>query len=345
MQRLRSDNEVLLQLNLHNKLLALKIYTENLIQMIEADKLENDLNDFWKIVTSQILHDESDINGYVDGFYHYTNSDGLLGIMNSQKLWATYSTYLNDSQEIKHGLELAEKIIVDFKKKTTYPLSNEILNGIKERIYKYSDEIYIACFSENGDLLSQWKGYGSYGEGVSIKLDPRQLLRQKRKFPFVNIAIKKVIYEINIQNEIIASKIDFTLEQANKILREHPRHEDEIINASIGSAAYYIRNMALRFKNNAFSEEKEWRAIYSNNSHSEEGLQSINFRGANSEIVPYIELDICPSAGKKDWSLPILEIIVGAKQDFQRAEKSIILMCKHFKIPLPKISRSTIPLR
>ena len=312
--------------------------------MNEVDNLRNELDDFWKRATSQILHDESDINDYGD-VYHYTNSDGLLGIMKSQKLWATDSTFLNDSQEIKHGLEIAEKVILDFEKNTTCPLSKKILNCIKEWIYKYSDEIYIACFSESGDLLSQWKGYGSYGEGVSIKLDSRKLLRKERKFPFVNIAIKKVIYEIDVQNEIITSKINSTLEQARKILCEYPSHEDAVIKASAGSAAYYIKNMAVRFKNSAFSEEKEWRAIYSNSSHSEEGLQFINFRVANSEIVPYIELDICPSAGKKEWELPILEIIIGAKQDFQRAEKSISLMCKHFKLPLPKISKSTIPLR
>jgi hypothetical protein len=313
--------------------------------MIETNNLENELDDFWKGVTSQVLHDESEILGYGDGLYHYTNSDGLLGIMKNQKLWATDSTYLNDSQEIKHGLELVEKIICDVKNNTTCPFSNKILNGIKERIYKYSDEIYVACFSESGDLLSQWKGYGSHGDGFSIKLDPRELLRQKRRFPFVNIAIKKVIYEIETQNKIIASQIDFTLKKANTLFCEYPNHEEDIVSDSAGSAAYYVRNMAIRFKDNVFSEEKEWRAIYSNNSYSEEGLQPINFRVSNSEIIPYMDLDICPSAQKKEWNLPILEIIVGAKKDFQRANKSIKLMCKHFKLPLPEISKSIIPLR
>ena len=31
--------------------------------------------------------------------YHYTNWDGLLGILNTKRLWATHYRFLNDSSE------------------------------------------------------------------------------------------------------------------------------------------------------------------------------------------------------------------------------------------------------
>jgi len=40
---------------------------------------------------------------------------------------------------------------------------------------------YIACFSEKGDLLSQWRAYADDGEGVAIGFDPNG-----GRFPVVN---------------------------------------------------------------------------------------------------------------------------------------------------------------
>lgn len=36
--------------------------------------------------------------------FHYTNSAGLSGIIQSQTLWATHYAYLNDAEEVKHFL-------------------------------------------------------------------------------------------------------------------------------------------------------------------------------------------------------------------------------------------------
>jgi hypothetical protein len=42
---------------------------------------------------------------------------------------------------------------------------NEIFGG-------FINDVYIACFSEKRDLLSQWRGYGANGEGYVIGIDP-----------------------------------------------------------------------------------------------------------------------------------------------------------------------------
>ena len=34
--------------------------------------------------------------------------------------------------------------------------------------YEKDDDEYIACFCENGDLLSQWRGYGAIGNGYAL---------------------------------------------------------------------------------------------------------------------------------------------------------------------------------
>src|ERR1035441_9565471 len=38
--------------------------------------------------------------------YHYTTAEGLLGILNEQAFWATDCEFLNDSSEMRYGLQL-----------------------------------------------------------------------------------------------------------------------------------------------------------------------------------------------------------------------------------------------
>ena len=50
-----------------------------------------------------------------DVLYHYTTSEGLLGILRDDKLWATDIFHLNDSSEFEYGrtqilFELSKKI-------------------------------------------------------------------------------------------------------------------------------------------------------------------------------------------------------------------------------------------
>lgn len=309
------------------------------------DKLDENLMYLWQRTTELTFHNEDELRNY-DGFlYHYTSPQGLLGILQSQKLWATESLYLNDSTEINHGIELAEEIIDEKVLSVTSEVEKSTLLDIKEKINDFLGEVYITCFSENGDLLSQWKGYGSYGEGYSVEFEPKDLLRQKRKFPYVNIAIKKVIYDTQEQRELLDSELLFAINYAEEMIKRFPNSEKAIVHTVSSTSAHFIRNSILRFKNCAFSEEKEWRAIYINNPLSEEGLQTPKFRISNNDIVPYLELDISPSAGKEEWCLPINTIIAGSKQNFQRSVKSVNLLTRIRGIDPIEVVESNIPLQ
>lgn len=145
-------------------------------------------------------------NDWPDELFHYTDINGLKGILGTQTLWATHYAYLNDSQEIKHFFEeggLFSKIMKDIVLERV----NEVIQEprVQSEIYKCGGktnlvnhdanlllqslrnsfleknsenalytEAYIACFSkpknkkisEHG-LLSQWYMYGK-NEGYAI---------------------------------------------------------------------------------------------------------------------------------------------------------------------------------
>lgn len=53
--------------------------------------------------------------------WHYTDAFGLQGILQGQRLWATNIRFLNDSQEVWHGLKLALGALSDLASSPIMP--------------------------------------------------------------------------------------------------------------------------------------------------------------------------------------------------------------------------------
>lgn len=49
--------------------------------------------------------------------YHYTDTRGLLGILDSQQLWATHAFYLNDATELDIRVNWLRKFLAILKSK------------------------------------------------------------------------------------------------------------------------------------------------------------------------------------------------------------------------------------
>jgi Protein of unknown function (DUF2971) len=273
---------------------------------------EGPIVELWKHITDIHFHDESILENYYGNLYHYTNANGIIGILNTQKLWATEIHFLNDAKEYVYSLDL----INDILQKKEMGCKNINFRNVIQKTYMYlkggTNEIYVCCFCEDGDLLSQWKGYSEWGNGYSIGFDVKLLPRINRKFPYVNISIMKVVYDKAQQEKMILEEVNYFENRVN-ILSNNDKLEiknDDIheIAACLASSLKYYCSY---FKNYAFREEQEWRAIYRNSINSEEGRQIVKLRAEKQVLKPYLELDIGASAQKKEWSLPIQSIIVG----------------------------------
>src|SRR5688572_29928312 len=43
--------------------------------------------------------------------YHYTTTAGFLGIIRSERVWATHTSFLNDKSEIEYGAQLMNEVL------------------------------------------------------------------------------------------------------------------------------------------------------------------------------------------------------------------------------------------
>lgn len=143
--------------------------------------------------------------------YHYTTAVGLLGILEpveippgwqsqitsnvgSFSLWATDSGYLNDSGELNYGRShLARQLrrgVASGGEHEALVLGLEaVLSGAFPEFdpLEISDDlygpdrlsVYVTCFCEDGDLLSQWRSYGTdRGYSIGFKAEAlRQMVR------------------------------------------------------------------------------------------------------------------------------------------------------------------------
>lgn len=151
------------------------------------------------------------------------------------------------------------------------------------------------CFSEEGDLLSQWRGYAGDGTGFSISFDKAALAAiASKSADTLPLTMSKVYYG------------EKDIEQTNEV--------EKILHEAFGEdAAKYrqgpngIGNVLLRFtpekhkkqqraarslftiKNDAFSEECEWR-LFTFESISK--LSGVEFRESRGVLSPFVRLKL-----------------------------------------------------
>jgi hypothetical protein len=104
-----------------------------------------------------------------DVLYHYTTQNGFLGIIQSRTIWATDMRYLNDKREYLVALELPKDRVSKLEESSRAESPPAIfLARVQQRLANiWGWPFFVASFSEDGDLLSQWRGYGQ-GGGIAL---------------------------------------------------------------------------------------------------------------------------------------------------------------------------------
>ena len=89
--------------------------------------------------------------------YHYTDQNGLLGIIKSKEIWATHHQCLNDAQEFVHAKELFRGEIA--MGAPADPLLAQMLHTLNGEGFE-GVNLFVASLSEDPDSLAQWRAYG-----------------------------------------------------------------------------------------------------------------------------------------------------------------------------------------
>ncbi len=85
---------------------------------------------------------------------------------------------MNDARELAHAWKLMHDVLAEAKMQAGLPAQLELIEEIERRTSAQGagyPDFYSVSFGANGDLLSQWRGYGSSGGGYAIGFESARL--------------------------------------------------------------------------------------------------------------------------------------------------------------------------
>ncbi|RYP84613.1 DUF2971 domain-containing protein [Nocardioides guangzhouensis] len=319
--------------------------------------------------------------------YHYTTIDGLMGIVGANALWASDVRFMNDSSELSYAVDLVDDVVEE----RIANVSDETLkNALPTRrgftdTFEYGRRPFVACFCEEEDLLSQWRGYGTGQAGVSLGFDLRVMSMADRLPP--RTFLRKVVYGREEQRSAVAAAVDAWLATAQTLLDKGAVDINELFPyPAIWALQEALAEQQLCFKHPTFREEQEWRLIKMVNVREElsllshlrteatlrdadeqmqrlgmnmpprppasffpqsdaEGLNLL-FRKSALGLVPYVELPLQDQAGVFHGRLPLWEVRQGPTLNPGLAMESLSMFLESHGYGMhTDLSVSEIPLR
>jgi hypothetical protein len=241
--------------------------------------------------------------------WHYTNADGLIGIIDSQCLWATDAEYLNDASELKYAWSVATDVLRD------EAASHGLVADVCAEALKAGEQfrggwcVYATCFCTRGDLLSQWRAYGQ--SGYALGFDRVRCDGGFDVSPWLNRPlIWPVQYCPTDQAEVVRAAIRDAVGGYQSSTTLPP------IQNIVGSVRVAIALKAPLIKHPAFTEEQEWRLFFSRI----RGVQHLEFRTGRIGLIPY---QVVPMKGSPEMrpQLPIRHVIVARSTTRKRGKR------------------------
>jgi hypothetical protein len=239
--------------------------------------------------------------------YHYCNASALLGIIRDDDsqdtgtFWATAIEYMNDFNEYFSLRSLSREAGNDPRFRSLHPEAQRFLDKFSN-LPASSDpnQVFVICFSSNGNKLSQWRNYTEAYQGYSLGITTKKIKE----------LAGSSLNDPNVTGAYFGPCIYNRQDQLDALFACAEQFKADITGLKLG-----LHLLAPFVKNTAFQEEEEWRVVIHN-----PNPRSYKFRPGKSTIVPYIaaQIDGLKQSLKKIWlgPTPNPEIASFALRDF-----------------------------
>ena len=233
--------------------------------------------------------------------YHYCDATAFESIIRTNKLWLSPFRHSNDSEE---GVR-AQRLLVKLAEK--YGLSEEQAGRFRDELDGLSTfhDCYGLCLSEEGDLLSQWRGYAADGAGFAVGFT-RSALDDLPSYSAdgtpashtLGPTLHKVAYDEDAQIREMTPWFESMREHIRESARPSYEQQFSDLASSPQLPAYIKAGWALNatlwktwgnlymVKGAAFREEREWRLVVT---ALQRGDVPFRFRVSRGMVIPFLE--------------------------------------------------------
>ena len=255
-----------------------------------------------------------------DTLYHYCTPSAFQAICETRSVRFSDVFSMNDFMEMHWGYEVWQSVA----RKTISDLGKDFIDSVDSVLALANTKVLplTACFSTQGDVLSQWRAYAADGCGFCIGFDAKHMTQLAAR-PL------QVLYDRELQEQ--------ELERAIRVIHDVHKEADSNIDEFVDICASVACDLAA-YKNPAFAEESEVRLLHivvfehDNNrvklktaggtafeKHVEPA--ALGFRMRGSLPVPHVDMSIVSPSG----SHPIREVLMGPKNDAMPSAVSVFL--------------------
>ena len=313
--------------------------------------------------------------------YHYCSNDKLMNIINSKQLWMSDISRSNDYNEMRlfypdifqatEDCCANESFDFQYRDETGFKAIQRLLTDVFRRIdmsfVNGSLTSFVVCFSENKDVLSQWRGYANDGSGCSLGFS-RDGLKKYCRSNMDLISLSKVNYLSKEQYDAVLLKEASKIKERIKLLKKeilelfNSRALTDDENDALKMILLYrtfcdFFRASLKYKSDSFKEESEWRLFFNKMSKDETTLYAdektisdikkeydkewkilhgkVDFYVRDDCLIPYFPMELS--------EVPIKSFVLGPKNTSH--ENDVRLLFAKKGLDFPEISRSQISYR
>ena len=305
---------------------------------------------------------------------HYTNASGLYGIVRSKTLWASHTSFMNDTEEVVGFSDRVLPIILRQEYERYVVESEDFAADVKDArqlgvdLMEFRVKKLIEAFKEAGKaqdhygssfcttkdewifqngLLSQWRGYGQDG-GYAIVFDAARLHSlltvEHEKYYEERLLLADVQYGMTRFPQVKDEQIS---EHIKKLTTwAHSRLSRDATEAENQEAAESNSVLSILCKHRGFEEEKEVRIVVSEPSvkigpdplnQSGKPYRKVKSYLRNGVPVPCVHLfeDVELDA------LPIRRVIVGPHPEKLDRKSAVELLLRNHNIDAEVLASDT----
>lgn len=273
--------------------------------------------------------------------YHYTSVDSLMGMVESNRLWMSKGTFLNDSSELVYIMDVVQSVSRTIWEQQSdnkvWQLCcrefDKAADRFSHKINESDFEVYFFSLAYAKDSLALWYNYAN-GDGYNIGFSAKELLTN----------IGAPTEQLRVQSGFVEYDREKQEETLLHLVRKASRLAEE---TSLETAEYLlpdhffevIATCAIFFKEPAFRSEEEYR-LACFRSEEGEGQTRVQFRARNGVIIPYIEVSL-------QEKLPISHVTIGPKNNIDIAKSGIedYLKSKGYDLDRIVVGKSVAALR
>lgn len=274
-----------------------------------------------------------------DTLYHYTDAAGLLGIVQTAELWASNAAFLNDASELVHVHSVLDEVASELADEYEDLIVGEFLRIVVDefgRLYIQGMEVFVVCFCEFPDLLSQWRAYPASSGGYAIGFDSKVIAAGRFLLP--------IMYDEEAQRRTIRSLLVTHCDLLPRAAEESDSYRRKCLVLAVRMAAASLADCAFAFKHPSFASECEWRLVrVMMRDRVPPYGGTPNFRVRGGRLVPYTPMGL----GSRDGRQSMREVVVGpgSHSDLAVGAARSLLLAAGYDGVANMVMRSAVPLR